>query len=38
MAWGVAGCLADGETIVVGASAAAISHPQFFADLARLQS
>ncbi len=38
MAWGVAGCLADGETIVVGANAAAISHPQFFADLARLQS
>ena len=36
MAWAVAGCLAEGPTVIDGADAVAVSYPSFFADLARL--
>lgn len=38
MAWGVAGSLASGETMIEGAEAVAVSYPGFFEELERVAS
>ena len=38
MAWAIAGCLAEGETTIVGADCVAVSAPHFFEDLAAVVS